>query len=88
MIFKNQSVIIFQSPFQAFLFKKYCDDLFVDGTFYVAPCNDISIVIPWLLLLNGAYLALHSKYHWFESYLLPFGINIYLVINFFIHLNF
>ncbi|ORY46692.1 hypothetical protein LY90DRAFT_509246 [Neocallimastix californiae] len=37
MIFKNQNVIIFQSPFQAFLFKKYCDDLFVDGTFYVAP---------------------------------------------------
>ena len=37
MIFKNQYVIIFQSPFQAFLFKKYCDDLFVDGTFYVAP---------------------------------------------------
>ncbi|KAL6600895.1 hypothetical protein U3516DRAFT_802450 [Neocallimastix sp. 'constans'] len=37
MIFKNQNVIIFQSPFQAFLFKKYCYDLFVDGTFYVAP---------------------------------------------------
>ncbi|KAL6594131.1 hypothetical protein LY90DRAFT_514337 [Neocallimastix californiae] len=37
MIFKNQNVIIFQSPFQAFLFKKYCDDLFVDGTFYIAP---------------------------------------------------
>ncbi|KAL6630383.1 hypothetical protein U3516DRAFT_808802 [Neocallimastix sp. 'constans'] len=34
MIFKNQNVVIFQSPFQASLFKKYCDDLFVDGTFY------------------------------------------------------
>jgi len=38
-------------------------------------CNDISVVISWLWLLNGTYLALHTKCHWFESYLLPFGIK-------------
>ena len=37
MIFKNSNLIIFQSPFQAKLFKKYNDDIFVDGTFFIAP---------------------------------------------------
>ena len=37
MIFKNNVIIIFQSPFQANLFYKYSDDIFVDGTFYIAP---------------------------------------------------
>ncbi len=36
MIFKNSSMIIFQSPFQANLFTE-CDDIFADGTFYIAP---------------------------------------------------
>jgi len=46
------------------------------GINYVkATCNDISIVIPLLSLLNSAYLALHAKCQWFESYLLPFGIK-------------
>ena len=45
MIFKNQNVIIFQSPFQAFLFKKYCDNLFVDGTLYVAPYFSYQVFI-------------------------------------------
>ncbi|ORY81110.1 hypothetical protein LY90DRAFT_500205 [Neocallimastix californiae] len=45
MIFKNRNVIIFQSPFQAFLFKKYSDDLFVDGTFYIAPDFSYQIFI-------------------------------------------
>ncbi|ORX61817.1 hypothetical protein BCR32DRAFT_251741 [Anaeromyces robustus] len=37
MIFKNPNIIIFQSPFQAKLFSKYYEDIFADGTFYVAP---------------------------------------------------
>jgi len=37
MIFKNHNLIIFQSPFQAKLFSNYCEDIFADGTFYVAP---------------------------------------------------
>ncbi|KAG4099930.1 hypothetical protein H8356DRAFT_1036649 [Neocallimastix lanati (nom. inval.)] len=37
MIFKNSDLVIFQSPFQAKLFKKYNNDIFVDGTFYIAP---------------------------------------------------
>eukprot|EP00833_Pecoramyces_ruminatium_P015376 jgi/Orpsp1_1/1189408/evm.model.d7180000071837.1 len=36
MIFKNNKIIIFQSPHQAMLFKKY-KDIFVDGTFQIAP---------------------------------------------------
>ena len=36
MIFKDSNVIIFQSPFQANLFTE-CDDIFADGTFYIAP---------------------------------------------------
>ena len=37
MIFKNSNLIIFQSPFQAKLFKEYNDDIFVDGIFFIAP---------------------------------------------------
>ncbi|OUM60499.1 hypothetical protein PIROE2DRAFT_13738 [Piromyces sp. E2] len=37
MIFKNYNIIIFQSPFQAELFIKYNENMFVDGTFYIAP---------------------------------------------------
>jgi len=36
MIFKNSNLIIFQSPFQAKLFREYNDDIFVDGTFFIA----------------------------------------------------
>jgi len=35
-IFKNDNLIIFQLPFQAELFSKY-EDIFADGTFYIAP---------------------------------------------------
>ncbi|OUM65129.1 hypothetical protein PIROE2DRAFT_7935 [Piromyces sp. E2] len=37
MIFKNSNIIIFQSPFQTKLFIKYNENLFADGTFYIAP---------------------------------------------------
>ncbi|KAL6608912.1 hypothetical protein U3516DRAFT_873222 [Neocallimastix sp. 'constans'] len=36
MIFKNNDLIVFQSPFQAELFSKN-KHIFVDGTFYIAP---------------------------------------------------
>ena len=36
MIFKNSNLIIFQSPFQVKLFREYNDDIFVDGTFFIA----------------------------------------------------
>jgi len=36
MIFKNSNLIIFQSPFQAKLFREYNDGIFVDGTFFIA----------------------------------------------------
>ncbi|KAG4103298.1 hypothetical protein H8356DRAFT_1644212 [Neocallimastix lanati (nom. inval.)] len=37
MIFKNSNIIIFQSPFQTELFIKYNENMFADGTFYIAP---------------------------------------------------
>ncbi|KAG4088723.1 hypothetical protein H8356DRAFT_1361693 [Neocallimastix lanati (nom. inval.)] len=37
MIFKNTDLIIFQSPFQAYLFSNYHKNIFADGTFYEAP---------------------------------------------------
>ncbi|KAG4102918.1 hypothetical protein H8356DRAFT_1420747 [Neocallimastix lanati (nom. inval.)] len=37
MIFKNTDVIIFQSPFQAYIFSNYHKNIFADGTFYEAP---------------------------------------------------
>ncbi|KAL6600902.1 hypothetical protein U3516DRAFT_844276 [Neocallimastix sp. 'constans'] len=37
MIFKNTDLIIFQSPFQAYLFSNYHKNIFEDGTFYAAP---------------------------------------------------
>ncbi len=37
MIFKDSNLIIFQSPFQAKLFTQYRENVFADGTFYIAP---------------------------------------------------
>ncbi|ORY70701.1 hypothetical protein LY90DRAFT_504035 [Neocallimastix californiae] len=37
MIFKNTDLIIFQSPFQAYLFSNYHKNIFADGTFYTVP---------------------------------------------------
>ena len=39
MIFENDDIIIFQSPspFQAYLFYKYSDDIFADGILYIGP---------------------------------------------------
>ncbi|KAG4092118.1 hypothetical protein H8356DRAFT_1406358 [Neocallimastix lanati (nom. inval.)] len=37
MIFKNTDLIIFQSPFQAYLFSNYHKNIFAYGTFYAAP---------------------------------------------------
>ncbi|KAG4083158.1 hypothetical protein H8356DRAFT_1365117 [Neocallimastix lanati (nom. inval.)] len=45
MIFKNSNLIIFQSPFQAKLFREYNDDIFVNGTFFIAPKFSYQIFI-------------------------------------------
>ena len=36
MIFKNSNLIKYQSPFLVKLFREYNDDIFVDGTFFIA----------------------------------------------------
>jgi len=42
---KNTNLIIFQSPFQVKLFREYNDDIFVDGTFFIAPKFSYQIFI-------------------------------------------
>ena len=45
MIFKNSNLIIFQSPFQTKSFRKYNDDIFVEGTFFIATKFNYKIFI-------------------------------------------
>ena len=45
MIFKNHDLIIFQSPFQAKLFIEYKENIFADGTFYIAPIFSYQVFI-------------------------------------------
>ncbi|KAG4103486.1 hypothetical protein H8356DRAFT_928816, partial [Neocallimastix lanati (nom. inval.)] len=45
MIFKNSNIIIFQSPFHVKLFKEYNDDIFIYGTFFIAPKFSYQIFI-------------------------------------------
>jgi len=61
MIFKNNNLIIFQSPFQAVLFSKY-EDVFADGTFYIAPIftNQVFITRTFVKELNGFYTTSFS----------------------------
>ncbi|ORY56019.1 hypothetical protein LY90DRAFT_506925 [Neocallimastix californiae] len=45
MIFKNSNLIIFQSLFQAKLFREYNDAIFVDDTFFITPKFSYQIFI-------------------------------------------
>ncbi|KAG4084312.1 hypothetical protein H8356DRAFT_1436301 [Neocallimastix lanati (nom. inval.)] len=45
MIFKNSNIIIFQPPFQTELFIKYNENMFADGTFYIAPIFGYQVFI-------------------------------------------
>jgi len=45
MKIKNSNLIIFQSPFQAKSFREYNDDIFVDGTFFIASKFNYQIFI-------------------------------------------
>ncbi len=62
MIFKNSNIVIFQSPFQAKLFTKYNEDIFVDGTFYVAPKFSYQVFITrnYVKELNSFYTTSFS----------------------------
>ena len=57
MIFKNTNLVIFQSPFQAELFGKYYKDVFVDGTFYIAPKFSYQVFI------TRAYVSSFNKFY-------------------------
>jgi len=57
MIFKDSNLIIFQSPFQAELFREYNNDILVDGTFYIAPkfSHQVFITRNYVKELNSFY---------------------------------
>ena len=60
MIFKNNNLIIFQSPFQAKLFSNY--DIFADGTFYIAPKFSYQVFITrtYVAEINSFYTTSFS----------------------------
>jgi len=60
-IFKNDNLIIFQSPFQAELFSKY-EEIFADGTFYITPKISYQIFITrtYVEKLHGFYTTSFS----------------------------
>ena len=60
MIFKNHNLLIFQ--FQAELFSKYCEDVFVDGTFFIAPSISYQVFITRIYVkhLNSYYTTSFS----------------------------
>jgi len=62
MIFKNSDLVIFQSPFKAKLFKKYNNDIFVDGTFYIAPkfSQQVFITRTYVKELNSFYTTSYA----------------------------
>ncbi|KAG4086931.1 hypothetical protein H8356DRAFT_1434097 [Neocallimastix lanati (nom. inval.)] len=62
MIFKNSDLVIFQSLFQAKLFKKYNNDIFVDGTFYIAPkfSQQVFITRTYVKELNSFYTTSYA----------------------------
>ena len=57
LIFKNSNLVIFQSPFQAELFGKYCKDVFADGTFYIAPKFSYQVFI------TRTYVSSFNKFY-------------------------
>ncbi|ORY55231.1 hypothetical protein LY90DRAFT_507243 [Neocallimastix californiae] len=63
MIFKNSNIIIFQSPFQTELFIKYNENMFADGTFYIAPIFDYQLHQKFcIVILKKVYPMLPLKY--------------------------
>ena len=62
MIFKDTDIIIFQSPFQASIFIKFHDDVFGDGTFYVAPklSYQVFIIRNYVNDINSYYSTLFA----------------------------
>ncbi|KAL6604745.1 hypothetical protein U3516DRAFT_801337 [Neocallimastix sp. 'constans'] len=57
MIFKNTDLIIFQSPFQAYLFSNYHKNIFVYGTFYAAP------KFSYQLFITGTYVGEFNMFY-------------------------
>ncbi len=62
MIYKDTDLIIFQSPFQASVFIEFHDDVFGDGTFYVAPklSYQVFIIRNYIKDINSYYSTLFA----------------------------
>ena len=57
MIFKNDKLIVFQSPLQTNLFNEYKEDIFADGIFYISPKfgYQVSITRNYVKEINSFY---------------------------------
>jgi len=62
MIFKDSDLIIFQSPFQEKLFREYNNNIFMDGTFYIAPkfSHQVFITRTYVKELNSFYTTSYA----------------------------
>jgi len=62
MLYKNSNIKIFQSPFQTELFIKYNENMFADGTFYIAPIFGYQVFITRIYApeINSFYTTLLS----------------------------
>ncbi|KAL6600694.1 hypothetical protein U3516DRAFT_802590 [Neocallimastix sp. 'constans'] len=74
MIFKNSNIIIFQSPFHVKLFKEYNDDIFIYGTFFIAPKFSYQIFI------TKTYAKELEKY-FYKTYLVGYDMKIWKYYN-------
>ena len=63
MLFKKTDLIIFQSPFQAYLFSNYHKNIFADGTFNAVP------KFSYQLFITRTYVGEFNVLHYFHFYI-------------------
>ncbi|KAL6613411.1 hypothetical protein U3516DRAFT_797777 [Neocallimastix sp. 'constans'] len=86
MIFKNFNLIIFQSPFQAKLFREYNDDIFVDTISNLQFINpeyifDIYVIIKIKSIKNNYCQFLKFLEYFYKTYLIDYDMKFWNCYN-------
>ncbi|KAL6613645.1 hypothetical protein U3516DRAFT_749985 [Neocallimastix sp. 'constans'] len=86
MIFKNFNLIIFQSPFQAKLFKEYNDNIFVDTISNLQFINpeyifDIYVIIKIKSINNNYCKLLKFLEYFYKTYLIDYDMKLWNYYN-------
>ncbi|KAL6613354.1 hypothetical protein LY90DRAFT_514099 [Neocallimastix californiae] len=86
MIFKNSNLIIFQSPFQAKLFREYNDDIFVDAISNLPFINpeyifDIYVIIKIKSIKNNYCRFLKFLEYFYKTYLIDYNMKFWNYYN-------